>query len=253
MLHEEALAAAIPYEALGLGEPVVVVTRMGTPVAKGKVMGVFSYGAVQVREYDLERGGGQAISDRIYDADLYLFLAGEEVPSAEIGDPDAAEVPVLLDPEMEAPAISDVVSEAAQSNALPKLHRVDGDWIVYPDGTRYHKSVMKAGMMEQDWEWKVEEAEEKPVAAAVPAPKQKEVRKDDRTASAKVDVNSLPKDLQKRLKGVGDLDEDARDRVLSAISEAAMRAFKAVGVKDTEVYGRIVKLQEVIKPVLEGK
>ena len=253
MLHEEALAAAIPYEALGLGEPVVVVTRMGTPVAKGKVMGVFSYGAVQVREYDLERGGGQAISDRIYDADLYLFLAGEVEDSAEIGDPDAAEVPVLLDPEMEAPAISDVVSEAAQSNALPKLHRVDGDWIVYPDGTRYHKSVMKAGMMEQDWEWKVEEAEEAEPAAEKPAPKQKEVRKDDRTASAKVDVNSLPKDLQKRLKGVGDLDEDARDRVLSAISEAAMRAFKAVGVKDTEVYGRIVKLQEVIKPVLEGK
>jgi hypothetical protein len=249
MLHEEALAAAIPYESLGLGEPVIVVTRMGTLVAKGKVMGVFPYGAVQVREYDLERGGSQAVSDRIYDAELYLFLAGEAVPSTEIGDPDAAEVPVLLDPYSDAPAISDVVSESAQSVALPKLHRVDGDWIVYPDGTRYHKSVMKAGMMEQDWEWKIEEADEPAAEKSAP----KEVRKDDRTASAKVDVNSLPKDLQKRLKGVGDLDEDARDRVLSAISEAAMRAFKAVGVKDTEVYGRIVKLQEVIKPVLEGK
>lgn len=245
MLHEEALAAAIPYEALGLGEPVIVVTRMGTLVAKGKVMGVFPYGAVQVREYDLERGGSQSVSDRIYDADLYLFLAGEAVPSAEVGNPDAAEVPVLLDPEMDAVPVSDVVSEAAQSVALPKLHRVDGDWIVYPDGTRYHKSVVKAGMVEEDWRWKMEEADEK-------APS-KEVRKDDRTAAAKVDVNSLPKDLQKRLKGVGDLDEDARDRVLSAISEAAMRAFKSVGVKDTEVYGRIVKLQEVIKPVLEGK
>jgi hypothetical protein len=244
MLHEEALTAAIPYEALGLGEPVIVVTRMGTMIAKGKVMAVFPYGAVQVREYDLERGGGQAISDRIYDAELYLFLAGEAVDSAEIGDPDALEVPVLLNPEMDAVPVSDVVAEAAQSVARPKLHRMDGDWIVYPDGTRYHKSVAKAGMMEQDWKWKVEEAEE-----AAP----KEVRKDDRTAAAKVDVNSLPKDLQKRLKGVGDLDEDARDRVLSAISEAAMRAFKSVGVKDTEVYGRIVKLQEVIKPVLEGK
>jgi len=247
MLHEEALDAAIPYEALGLGEPVAVVTRMGTFVSKGKVMKVFPYGAVQVREYDLEHGGSQAISDRIYDADLYLFLPTDPPEDSEIGDPDAAEVPVLLDPEMEAPPVSDAVSESAQSNALPKLHRVDGDWIVYPDGTRYHKSVMKAGMMEQDWEWKIEEADEKP------APKQKEVRKDDRTASAKVDVNSLPKDLQKRLKGVSELDEDARDRVLSAISEAAMRAFKAVGVKDTEVYGRIVKLQEAIKPVLEGK
>lgn len=244
MLHEEALAASIPYEALGLGEPVVVVTRMGTPVAKGKVMAVFPYGAVQVREYDLERGGGQAISDRIYDAELYLFLAGEAEDSAVIGNADAAEVPVLLDPEMEATPISDVVAEDAQSVARPKLHRVDGDWIVYPDGTRFHKSVAKAGMMEQDWQWKVEEADEV-------APN--EVRKDDRTAAAKVDVNSLPKDLQKRLKGVGDLDEDARDRVLSAISEAAMRAFKSVGVKDTEVYGRIVKLQEAIKPVLEGK
>ena len=246
MLHEEALAAAIPYGSLGLGETVVVVTRMGAMIAKGKVVAVFPYGAVQVREYDLERGGTQAISDRIYDAELYLFLAGDPVPSAEIGDPDDLEVPVLLDPEMNATPISDVVSESVQSNALPKLHRVEGDWIIYPDGTRYHRSVAKAGMMEENWRWKIDEAEGDTAAP-------KEVRKDDRTASAKVDVNSLPKDLQKRLKGVGDLDEDARDRVLSAISEAAMRAFKAVGVKDTEVYGRIVKLQEVIKPVLEGK
>lgn len=252
MLHEEVLASAIDYRELILGEPVEVVTRMGTPVTHGMVKAVFSYGAVQVREYDLERGGTQAISDRIYDAELYLFLPSEAPESREIGDPDALERPILLDPEMEAPPISDDVQEAAQSIA-PKLHRIDGDWIVYPDGTRYHKSVMKAGMMEQDWQWKVEEAEEAEPAAEKPAPKQKEVRKDDRTASAKVDVNSLPKDLQKRLKGVGDLDEDARDRVLSAISEAAMRAFKAVGVKDTEVYGRIVKLQEVVKPVLGMK
>jgi len=202
MLHEDALSIAIPYENLILGEPVSVVTRMGTPVTYGMVKGVFSYGAVQVREYDLERGGTQAIADRIYDADLYLFLPAEAPESREIGDPDALERPVLLDPEAYA----------------------------YP----------------------VDEAEEEP-AAPKAAPKQKEVRNDDRTASAKVDVNSLPKDLQKRLKGVGDLDEDARDRVLSAISEAAMRAFKAVGVKDTEVYGRIVKLQEVVKPILGMK
>ena len=244
MLHEEALSSAIHYGELGLGETVAVVTRMGTPIAKGEVVAVFPYGAVQVREFDLERGGSQAVSDRIYDAELYLFLPADPVPSAEIGDPDALEVPVLLDPEMDAAPISDVVSEAAQSVALPKLHRFDGDWIVYPDGTRFHKSVMKAGMMEEGWRWKIDEAEEE-------APK--EVRKDDRAASAKVDVNSLPKDLQKRLKGVGELDEDARDRVLSAISEAAMRAFKSVGVKDTEVYSRIVKLQEAVKPVLEGK
>jgi len=252
MLHEDALSIAIPYENLILGEPVSVVTRMGTPVTYGMVKGVFSYGAVQVREYDLERGGTQAIADRIYDADLYLFLPAEAPESREIGDPDALERPVLLDPE----AYAYPVEEGAQSIALPKLHRVEGDWIIYPDGTRYHKSVMKAGMMEQDWKWKVDEAEEEPAAepaAPKAAPKQKEVRNDDRTASAKVDVASLPKDLQKRLKGVGDLDEDARDRVLSAISEAAMRAFKAVGVKDTEVYGRIVKLQEVVKPILGMK
>ena len=248
MLHEEALAIAVPYQELMLGEPVAVVTRMGTPVTRGSVKAVFSYGAVQVREFDLERGGTQAISDRIYDAELYLFLPTDPPEDREIGNPDAAERPVLLDPEA---YVIPPVTEGVQSNALPKLHRVEGDWIIYPDGTRYHKSVMKAGMMEQDWEWKIDEAEEP--AAEKPAPKQKEVRKDDRAASAKVDVDSLPKDLQRRLKGVGDLDEDARDRVLSAISEAAMRAFKAVGVKDTEVYGRIVKLQEVVKPILGMK
>jgi hypothetical protein len=43
------------------------------------------------------------------------------------------------------------------------------------------------------------------------------------------------------------------DKVLSAISEAAMRAFKSVGVKDIEIYSKIVDIQKAIRPIVGKK
>ena len=206
MLHEEALALALDWNTLSAGESVAVVTRMGNVVTKGEVIAVFPYGAVQVREYDLERGGVQSIADRIYDTDLYLFVQSDAEEPIEVDDPDALEVPVLIEPTAKGDIVS-VVAEAAESDAAAT-----------PD-QRVEKKLGN-------------------------------VRNDDRSAKSKVDLNALPKDLQKRLKGSSELDDEARDRVLSAISEAAMKSLKAAGVKEIEIYPMIVKIHDALKSVI---
>lgn len=212
MLHEEALALALDWNTLSAGESVAVVTRMGNVLTRGEVIAVFPYGAVQVREYDLERGGVQSIADRIYDTDLYLFIQSDAEEPIEVDDPDALEVPVLIEPTPKSDVVS-VVSEAAEPNAAET-----------PD-----------------------QRVEKKLGGAAAAGN---VRNDDRSTKSKVDLNALPKDLQKRLKGSSDLDEEARDRVLSAISEAAMKSLKAAGVKEIEIYPMIVKIHDALKPVI---
>lgn len=209
MLHEEALALALDWNTLSAGESVAVVTRMGNVLTRGEVIAVFPYGAVQVREYDLERGGVQSIADRIYDTDLYLFIQSDAEEPIEVDDPDALEVPVLIEPTQKGDVVS-MVAEAAEPSAAET-----------PD-KRVEKKLGSTGS----------------------------VRADDRSAKSKVDLNALPKDLQKRLKGGSELDEDARDRVLSAISDAAMKSLKAAGVKEIEIYPIIVKIHEALKPVI---
>jgi hypothetical protein len=206
MLHEEALALALDWNTLSAGESVAVVTRMGNVVTKGEVIAVFPYGAVQVREYDLERGGVQSIADRIYDTDLYLFIQSDAEEPVEVDNPDALEVPILIEPT----AKGDIVSMVAEAEGAATAATPD---------QRVEKKLSN-------------------------------VRNDDRSAKAKVDLSALPKDLQKRLKGSSDLDDEARDRVLSAISEAAMKSLKAAGVKEIEIYPMIVKIHEALKSVI---
>jgi hypothetical protein len=218
MLHEEAVSLSVPWEDLAAGDPVEVTTKMGSPITRGRVIKVFNYGAVQIREYDLEHNGGvQSIADRIYDVDLYLFLPIEDEGPIDPDDPaDKFETPVLFDAD----------------------HPVVGGYGV-DDGS--YEYEMGEDVDEVLTEKKAKSGEEK------------SVRKDDRAPKAKVTIDALPKDIQKRLKGVADLDDDARDRVISAISDAALKSLKAVGVKDIEIYARIVKIQDALKPVLGGE
>jgi hypothetical protein len=242
MLYEEVIASAVDPKDLSVGDPVVVVTKMGTPITRGMVVAVFSYGAVQIREYDLEHNGGvQSIADRVYDAELYSFVIDEE------GEPETA-----FDVDAEEGAIENPLAVA-----LPVLQSVDGvvDGIVGKSGAYNigfselaHIGEAKADDEEVDDEADAVEEPKKPQYQ-----KKGDIRSDDRTAASKVNMDSLPKDLQKRLKGVSELDEDSVDKVLSAISEAAMRAFKSVGVKDIEIYSKIVDIQKAIRPIVGKK
>lgn len=250
--HEQIAEQALLISEVAVGDYVSVVTRMGAEVCRGTVMRVFPYGAVQVRSFDLERGGREATLENIYDTDLYMLLPADapEVPERALDLPVATgELPVLVPVVGGETLASADVGESAEN---PVLYLDRGEWRVYPDGTRYHISAV--AMSER---LRVEEQQD--IAEAKAAKKEADKkgdakgadpRKDSRSTAAKVDVALLPKDLQKRLKGVGELDDDARDRVLSAISDAAMRSFKAVGVRDAEIYSRVVLIQDAIKPVL---
>ena len=249
--HEQIAEQAVLISEVAVGDYVRVVTRMGADVCRGTVMRIFPYGAVQVRSFDLEHGGREATLENIYDTDLYMLLPTDapEVPDRALDTPahtgTTVQVPVVGG---EVIATADV----GESYEKPVLYLDRGDWRVYPDGTRYHLSAVAfSDRIQEDEKQDIDEAKAaKKDDAKKASAKSADPRKDSRSTAAKVDVNLLPKDLQKRLKGVGELDDDARDRVMSAISDAAMRAFKAVGVRDSEIYSRVVLIQEAIKPVL---
>lgn len=244
MAYEQVMANAVDPSTLGAGDPVVVVTKMGNPITRGMVVAVFSYGAVQIREYDLEHNGGvQSIADRVYDTDLYSFVYDEEEPPVTGLDVDDEEEP----------------SENPMAVALPVLQSVDGvvDGIGGKSG-RYNSNFDEPAHIgeakdDEEVDDEADAVEEEPPAKKPQFQKKSDIRSDDRTAASKVNMDSLPKDLQKRLKGVSTLDEDSVDKVMSAISEAAMRAFKSVGVKDIEIYAKIVDIQKAIKPIIGKK
>lgn len=73
----------------------------------------------------------------------------------------------------------------------------------------------------------------------------------DETASAsKINIDALPAPIRKKIVGVGALDSDQVDRVLSAVSDALLRALKSVGVKDDDVYKKVVEVQKVVRQSL---
>ncbi len=81
-------------------------------------------------------------------------------------------------------------------------------------------------------------------------PKDDEVRANTDSVSSKVDVDALPDEIKKRVVGVTGLDEEQRNRILSEISDAALRAMKIVGVKDSEIYNKVVSIQNAVAPLL---
>ena len=82
-LTEDALAQAVDPKSLQMGEKVMVVTKMGSPVSTGIVQAVYGYGAVQLREITDPRS---STGSRIYDIDLYSFILIKD--DATTVDPD---------------------------------------------------------------------------------------------------------------------------------------------------------------------
>ena len=66
-----------------------------------------------------------------------------------------------------------------------------------------------------------------------------------------VDVDDLPKAVQKKIKGISDLDGNQMDEVMSSISESAVTALKKAGVKDSQVYETVVDIQKAVRMALK--
>lgn len=82
------------------------------------------------------------------------------------------------------------------------------------------------------------------------AEKESSIRSDTSSASSSVDVDKLPPSVKKSLVGVQKMDEDQVNKVLSEVASAALRSLRNVGVKDTDVYRTVVKIQDAVKGVM---
>lgn len=68
-----------------------------------------------------------------------------------------------------------------------------------------------------------------------------------------IDTSKLPANVKKQLRDVSELDEDSINRVVSAISDAAVRSMRSVGVRESDLYARVADIQKAIRPVLNAK
>ena len=78
-------------------------------------------------------------------------------------------------------------------------------------------------------------------------------RERDSEAVDRIDIDKLPADLKKQIKGLENLEQSQVDRIVSAVSDAALGAMKAVGVKDSDTYARVVAIQNAVMPLLVNK
>ena len=213
MLFEDAYEQAVPASSLPVGEYVVVTTRMGSEVDSGEVVRVFGNGAVQIRTSETPPG----------------------VPVGGIqsnGDPIYNSQLYLFVPTGEPPVVAaeDKSISEADPDQFPGADAPtsDGD----PDelaGTDAEKADAKASL-------KIKDAGS---------------RSDARSPKDKVDVDALPQALKQKVMGIDEMDEAQIDRVMSAISEAALKSLKDVGVADSEVYETVVQVQKAVRSKLD--
>lgn len=70
------------------------------------------------------------------------------------------------------------------------------------------------------------------------------------SVGARVDIDALPTAIKQKVIGISALDAEQADRVMSAVSDALLKALKSVGVRDSDVYQKVAEFQKAVKPVL---
>jgi len=228
MLAEERLDLAVESTRLGPGEQVIIVTKMGHEIGRGTVQDIHPHGSVYVKLSDAE---GKLKEDRIFDPTFYSFVPMEDEKPKETVDP---EQDPGLDVDTDPPEQS-LEELPFDERAKVKIQKLNISLEANGDEANGEKDAGGNGK-----------------AAASDAGSD-DVRGDTRQPETKVDVDALPETIKKKIVGVKGLDEAQRDRVLSEISDAALRALKNVGVKDIEIYKTVSRIQEAVSPVLQQK
>ena len=96
--------------------------------------------------------------------------------------------------------------------------------------------------------------DEQPVQQAPSKAQAVDAKADQKAASMPASPQGAPKPASKSpVVASHQLDEEQLNRVISEISEAALRVLKAVGVKDIDVYTKVAEIQQVVNKVLKGK
>jgi len=234
MLAEDRLDLAVEATRLGPGEPVIVITKMGKEVARGTVQETLPDGPVHIHIED--QGGGVAMS-RMYDPSLYSFIPIEGTDE----DEDEAPEPMLGDEPEEPP-----MTELPLDDRVEAKVRSLGISLVEQPADDGEKSPSLSKPTPANSARQVDGGKGPPKSKD----KGPDPRADSREAGASVNLDMLPEALRKKITGVKGLDEAQQDKVMSEISDAALRALKSVGVKDLEIYKTVARLQDAIAPVL---
>ena len=226
MLAEERLDLAVEATRLGPGEPVIVITKMGKEVARGTVQEGTPGGSISIMVSDQGPGGVEQV--RSYSAELYSFIPQDDDTEDE-DDPE----PMFRDEPTE-PPIVDMSSTDARVEA--KFVKLGISLVEQPEGD----NVKDGGSPDGE--------------KTAPKSKDANPRADSSEPDASVNIDALPEQLKKKIIGVKGLDEAQRDKVLSEISDAALRGLRDVGVKSNEIYKTISEIQAAVMSVLgKGK
>ena len=213
------------------GEPVLVVTKMGNLVARGVYAGFDEgIGAFAVRTIPEDLSGGHGSEGLSYfDVDLYSLAM-----------PDDDEIP----PEFVVPVRDRDGVTHLELDLAPPVQECSSA-----------PRAIDCTLQEQD-------ADSPGFGPAPPGPDgggdgmgqevQVPKKPSEKTSpSGEIDVDRLPARVRKRLVGIAELDEDQIDRILSDVSEAALRSMKSVGVPSKEIFKKVVEIQDAVRSVLD--
>lgn len=241
LLSEEQLNLAIESSLLGGGEPIIIATKGGEEMARGIVVDVYPDGSVHFRESTPE---GAPVIERIYSPALYMFIPLVSERQEKEIEPDRGGI----DPEFAIEPGDTGAFDLQPRSVITQMSEQDS-----PDdrtAEKMDKDVTQSG--DKDRETDGGPRGPKSKERKKDANKKNDLEQDDRTPESRVDVDALPDGLKKKIIGVKGLDEESRNRVISDISDAALRSMRDVGVKDSEVFEKVVAIQKAVGDVLSA-
>lgn len=222
LLHEDHLDGAIQSGDIGLSEIVEVRTKMGNLVTQGEVVSSTPWG-IAIRE-------GVGVQN-FYADQLYLFS--------------------VVEPELEEMASNLLTDKSPDARVEAKMAQMEaGDPQPGSKGSAAGSTLPSDGDDKDgdDKDGDDDEGDDKGNG---------EPEDDDPEAPAKpgssIDAEKLPEDIKKAILSAKQMDDGQLNGVLGEISDAAMKALKRTGIKETEIFGLVGKIQQSTYRILTGE
>lgn len=78
-----------------------------------------------------------------------------------------------------------------------------------------------------------------------------EEKKDKKKSNDNIDIDKLPKNLQRKVIGISNLGDDEKNSIIKRVGEAALRGFREINLKELDIYKNVAKVQEAVQKVLD--
>jgi len=217
--HEGRLDGAVDVGQFCDGEYVEIRTMMGTTVSEGTVLSTTPFGLI------VRNSAGET---RFFKEDLYLFTS-PRVPSSVVVSNELMDQSIDARVQRRLAAMGEAGDDKSKDSAAKQMEPSD-----------------KEGDGEGDKEGK----EKDDSKGEKKGKKEVEAPKDDEAA---VDVDNLPPDIKNAISSTNELDDSKVNSVMGEISSAAVKAMKRVDIDETEIFGKVEKIQDAVYKILTGK